>query len=94
VKARAGLNGVFSNATYVLRVNAISVNDVAFDGGRYVVPSQPSASWRFFKIEVPPDAAGWDVRLTNVVSGVPRMVVRRDFLPNTLTTTPWSAPDN
>lgn len=92
VKARAGLNGVFSNATYVLRVNVQSVEDVAFDGGRYDVRNQTALTWRFFRIQVPPDAAGWDVRLTNVTTGQPRMVVRRDYLANALATAPWNAP--
>ena len=92
VKARAGNNGIFSNATYVLRVNVESVVDLPFDAGKLTVNNQPSSSWRFFRVEVPPDAVGWDVRLTNVVSGIPRLVVRRDFLANALSTGPWTQP--
>jgi large repetitive protein len=92
VKARMAPNGIWSNATYVLRVNVISIEDVPFDGGSYVVRNQPHATWRFFRVEVPPDAVGWDVRLTNVISGAVRMVVRRGVLPNQLTTGPWSQP--
>lgn len=92
VKARAGLNGIYSNATYVLRVNVESIDDLNFDRGTRAVVSQPSSTWRFFKVEVPPAADGWDLRLTNVTSGTPRLVVRRDFLPNALTTAPWSQP--
>jgi hypothetical protein len=92
VKARMAPNGLWSNATYVLRVNVISIEDVPFDGGSYVVRNQPHATWRFFRVEVPPDAVGWDVRLTNVISGQVRMVVRRSVLPNTLATGPWSQP--
>lgn len=92
VKARMGLNGVWSNATYVLRVNVISVEDVPFDRGVHVVNNQTHATWRFFRIEVPPDALGWDIRLTNVLTPQARMVVRRDFLPHSFTTGPWTQP--
>jgi hypothetical protein len=35
---------------------------------------------------------GWDIRLANVISGLPKLVVARDVLPGTLTTAPWSSP--
>ena len=92
VKARMGPNGVWSNATYVLRVNVISIEDVPFDGGTYHVRNQPHATWRYFRVQVPPDAVGWDVRLTNVISGAVKMMVRKDYLPLTFTTGPWSQP--
>ena len=49
-------------------------------------------SWRSYAIDVPVDALGWDVRLTNVTSGNPKMVIRRDVPPTSLITTPGPLP--
>jgi len=37
----------------------------------------PLNTWRYFSVTVPPGAAGWDLRIFNVTSGDPRLVVRR-----------------
>jgi hypothetical protein len=60
---------------------------VAFDGGIASVTGQVSGNWRFFRIDVPSNAIGWDIRLADVTSGLPRLVVRRDYLPSSLTST-------
>jgi len=91
VKAR-GPSGAFANAGYTLVVRTISYTDVAFDGGCVVVTNHPANTWRYYQIEVPTNALGWDLRLANVISGAPKLVVRRDLLPNALTTTPWGTP--
>jgi hypothetical protein len=96
VKARASSANVYPNATYALGVRALSYTDVAFDGGTAVVTNQTQATWRYFKVEVPPEALGWDIRLANVISGLPKLVVCRDTLPATtlpLATKPWSTPE-
>lgn len=43
-------------------------------------------------MDVPPDVLGWDLRLTNVTSGRPRLVVRREALPISLSSIGMSAP--
>ncbi len=91
VKARG--SGVdYAAASYTLVVRATSYVDVAFDGGTSDVVNQPAATWRYFRVEVPGDAVGWDVRLANVSLGLPKLVVRRDLLPSSLSTTGWSTP--
>lgn len=53
------------------------------------VVSQAADTWKFFTITVPADAnlLGWDLRLVDVTGGTPKMVVRRDELPDVLSTT-------
>jgi large repetitive protein len=85
VKAR-GVSGNYTNAGYTLRVRALPLSDLNFDAGLYTVTNQPAGTWRYFKVEVPADALGWDLRLVNVAAGLPRLVVRRDDLPTSLTT--------
>ncbi len=94
VKARgtAGITGVYSNASYVLRLNASGTVPVEFDQGSGLVYNQAPNTWRYFKVVVPTNALGWDVRLTDVTSGLPRIAVRRETLPSSLTTTPWGSP--
>jgi hypothetical protein len=91
VKARQ-LGTLFTNASFVLSVRAVSVVPVAFDGGNSQVTNQNAGSWRFFEITVPPGALGWDIRLTNVTAGLPKLVVRRGALPASLTTGVWGTP--
>ena len=91
VKARA-VSGVYSNASYTVRIRAITFDNLAFDGGSLVVTNQDAGTWRYFRIDVPANAAGWDLRLKNVTAGLPRLVVRRDVLPGALTTSPWAVP--
>src|SRR6185436_13640237 len=63
-----------------------------FDGGTTTVTGQVTNTWRYFRIQVPTNALGWDIRLTNITQGQPRLVVRRDVLPASLLTFPWTAP--
>ena len=65
-------------------VQGLGTINVPFDGGSAGVAAQLAGSWRFFRIDVPAGALGWDVRLTNVTSGSPQLVVRRDQLPASL----------
>lgn len=82
----------FSNATYTLVIRATSYLPVTFDGGSAVVTNHPANTWRYYRVEVPANALGWDVRLANVTAGLPKLVVARDILPSALTTAPWSSP--
>lgn len=92
VKARGTTLTTFSNASYTLVVRATTDIPVAFDGGTVVVTNHAAGTWRYYRVEVPTNALGWDVRLTDVISGLPKMVVARDVLPAALTTTPWGSP--
>ena len=78
--------GVYSNATYRIRLHALGVVPLAFDGGTNCVINQSAGTWRYFVVNVPTNALGWDLRLTNVTSGDPRLVIRRDALPDALNT--------
>lgn len=64
---------------------------VDFNGGVASVANQAPTAWRYFQVTVPEGVLAWDLRLTNISSGLPQMVVRRDQLPNgTGTTNSWS----
>ncbi|HEY1787337.1 MAG TPA: hypothetical protein VGJ73_04245, partial [Verrucomicrobiae bacterium] len=63
------------NAGYTVRVHAIGPTAVPFDGGQVSVVNQAPNVWNYFTITVPPDALGWDLRLTNVTSGNPQMYI-------------------
>ncbi len=94
VKARSlGSSVFFSNATYTLRIAATDYVALDFDQGVSVVENQVPTTWRYFRVNIPANAAGWDLRLTDVKGGIPRMVVRRETLPDALTTTSgWNSP--
>src|SRR6185436_12427280 len=79
-----------------IRVHALGSSPFAFDGGSTNVVAQPADTWRYFSVTVPPGAAGWDLRVKNVTSGDPRLVVRRASAPANLSTVTssgsgWSA---
>jgi hypothetical protein len=97
VKANA-TGGFFSNATYTVRISAVTPAPVAFDGGSVSVTNHPSGTWRYYRVDVPADTnvLGWDIRLADVPSngGTPRLVIRREQLPSSLATTPWSNPQS
>ena len=85
VQARNYVSG-YSNAAYTVRIHALGLTPVPFDRGTAVVTGQPLNTWRFFTVTVPGSALGWDLRLTNVTSGNPQMVIARDLLPDALST--------
>ncbi len=78
--------GSYSDAAYTIRLHALGLIPVAFDGGASSISSQPLGTWQYFTVEVPANAWGWDLRLTNVTSGTPYLVVRRGALPDGLST--------
>lgn len=92
VKARGVSATAFSNATYTLVVRATTYALADFDGANLVVTNHPANTWRYYRVEVPTNALGWDVRVTDVLAGGPKLVVARDQLPTALTTTPWASP--
>lgn len=79
--------GVYSNATYTVRVRRLFAVPLTFDGGSFTMgPGHLAGTWRYYTITVPPGPLGWDVRLTNVTSGDPHLSVRRDVAPDSLNT--------
>ncbi len=86
VKAR-GVGTTFSNANYTLRLNSSKAQFVSFNEGSAVVTNQSANTWRHFRVVVPTNILGWDLRLINVSTGLPRMVVCREALPATLANT-------
>ncbi|MCX6872868.1 MAG: hypothetical protein NTW21_03525, partial [Verrucomicrobia bacterium] len=86
------VGSAWPDATADLVVVANAPVPLAFDGGTANVAGQVPAAWRYFSFTVPPGAVGWDVRVKNVTSGTPLLVVRRDQLPATTSTSGWSYP--
>jgi hypothetical protein len=84
-------NNTFTNTSYTLRLNASGTTTLAFDGGSSTVTNHTPLTWKYFRVTVP-QADGWDIRLQSVYGGQPRMVIRRESLPSTLQTSPWSSP--
>lgn len=78
-------NNPYLNASYTLRLNSIGSAPLNFNGGLAVETNHPSGTWRYYIVTVPTNALGWDVRLTNVISGIPKLIIRRDVLPNSTT---------
>jgi len=77
-----------SPATYDLSVVAQGDTVLPFNDGVLAVTDQEPGSWKYFRVDVPPEATGWDLRLENVVSGQPRMAIRRDELPESYSDNP------
>jgi hypothetical protein len=66
---------------FVLSCHPIEPPTVDFDGGTSTVTNLEPGSWSYVRVDVPANAAGWDVRVRNVVGGNPAIAVRRDQLP-------------
>lgn len=75
-----------TNATFKVRLQTSTATGLAFDGGAVSVTGQAADAWRFFSVTVPTNALGWDLRLTNVTSGDPRLVVARGRAPTSSST--------
>ena len=87
--------GGYPDATYTVRVVSGGAANLAFDGGTLSVTNQEPDTLRYFLVTVPPNAAGWSLRLINVPSdgGEPQMIVSRDVLPDGAAgNTPWLYP--
>ncbi|MBC8094913.1 MAG: LamG domain-containing protein [Akkermansiaceae bacterium] len=85
VKAHQFVSG-YSNATYTIRLHALGLIPVAFNGGTNRIVNQAAGTWQYFTINVPTNTFGWDLRLTNITSGDPQLVICRDGLPDSLYT--------
>ncbi|WP_322284137.1 hypothetical protein [Prosthecobacter sp.] len=94
VRAEDEFGGALPDASATLEVRAVPPTDVAFNGGTAVVTGHTPGTWKFFRVDVPNTAGimGWDLRLRSVTAGTPKLVVRRDTLPDALATDFGSAP--
>ncbi|MCC6621244.1 MAG: thrombospondin type 3 repeat-containing protein [Deltaproteobacteria bacterium] len=93
VSALSTSQGVQVAARYDLEVVARSESVLAFDGGSAAVVDQETQTWRYFRVDVPADALGWDLRLVNIQGGAPRMVIRKADLPAAWYVDPSCCPD-
>ncbi|MCU0771959.1 MAG: hypothetical protein MUE94_09375 [Verrucomicrobia bacterium] len=75
-----------SNAlgAFTLVLRELTASPVSFDGGSLARAEVPAGKWQFFRVDVPPNIVGWDARLTDITSGSPQLVIRRERLPNSL----------
>ncbi len=94
VTVRADAVGsAYPNTSADLVVVANAPVPLTFDGGTSNVVNQAPTAWRYFQVTVPAGVQGWDVRMTNLTGGIsPTLVVRRDQLPQSTNTSPWSYP--
>lgn len=76
----------FEDAIYTLRVRASGAPPIDFDGGSGTITDHEPGTWRYFRVDVPTNALGWDIRLSDVTAGHPQLIVRRDQLPETVGT--------
>jgi hypothetical protein len=71
----------YSDTSYAvdvhLRITGFTPMSYDSAGNNMSVTNQPAGWWRYFQVVVPSDTnlLGWDLRLTNVTSGYPQMVV-------------------
>jgi hypothetical protein len=83
------VRGVFTTNTalgaFTLVTRELTADPLSLNGGFATRVSVPAGKWQFFQVDIPTDILGWDVRLTNVTSGLPQIVVRREALPVSLT---------
>ncbi|MCX6925715.1 MAG: hypothetical protein NT154_21260, partial [Verrucomicrobia bacterium] len=93
------VSGLYPDASYKLRIYSLGYTNytfpLEFDGGRASFVGRLPGEWLFFTVDVPTNAIGWDLRLTDIISGSPRLVVCRSTWPYDLTSrlsngTAWS----
>ena len=88
--------GVFTTTNalgaFTLVTRELTADPLPFDGGFAARVAVPAGKWQFFRVDVPTNTLGWDVRLTNVTSGLPQLVIRREALPISLVNLVFSLP--
>lgn len=60
--------GTLSDARAVLRIKALFVTPLGFDGATIAATGHAPATVRYYSVVVPDDAVGWDIRLRDVSS--------------------------
>ncbi|MCW1926457.1 hypothetical protein OKA05_28155 [Luteolibacter arcticus] len=88
------VSSVYPDASADLVIMANAPVPLAFNGTE-TVTNHTATAWRYFQVTVPEGVMAWDIRLTNITSGNPQMVIRRDQLPSSVGTnaggsTPWN----
>src|SRR4029078_1524645 len=83
---QAGASSGYPDASFTVLLQASGSTPMTFVNRVVKVTNQPAGTWKYFYVTVPPKAAGWDLRITNVTSGDPHLVVRREQLPSSLST--------
>jgi hypothetical protein len=88
------VSSTFPDASATLVITANTPVPLAFNGSDSVT-NHPATAWRYFQVTVPDGIMAWDIRLTNITSGNPQMVIRRDQTPSSVGTnngasSPWS----
>jgi hypothetical protein len=80
--------GVYHSAqplnSFVLDRRAYTMAGVQTATNSPSVTNQPANQFAYYRLDIPAGIMGIDVRLTNIVSGDPRLVIRRDRLPDSL----------
>ncbi|MFN7140599.1 MAG: hypothetical protein ACK4UN_14770, partial [Limisphaerales bacterium] len=66
---------------FTLTTREIAAEILPGDGGKGVRNNVAGRQWQFFRVDVPADVDGWDIRLNAVKGGAPRLVVSRQALP-------------
>jgi hypothetical protein len=91
--------GIYSPAAvlgnFILAGSQLTGPPINFDGTGNLakVTNQPAGKYQYFTYTVPANTVGWDLRLTNVTSGSPYIMICRDELPpgNNGYWTPWES---
>ena len=73
--------GTQNDAAFTLRVKVVPPATLGFDGAIADISNQPQGTWRFFRIEVPANAVGWNLGVENLVGGGVSAYLRKDTLP-------------
>jgi len=84
VQASINNEGRVVDGASLIRIVQKPPQGVDFASGLADVLGQKPDSWRFFLVVVPEGADGWDIRMENVTTGDPQMVVSRDALPGSI----------
>ncbi|MCX6873863.1 MAG: PA14 domain-containing protein [Verrucomicrobia bacterium] len=77
---------------FTLDAHPIVPATVGFDGSNTAVAGLEPGRWKFQRIDVPAGVLGWDLRVKNIASGTPSMIVRRDLLPDSASGN-WGSPE-
>lgn len=62
----------YADASANLVIVANAPVPLAFDGGTSNITGQLPTAWRYFSVTVPAGVMGWDIRVKNITSSVPR----------------------
>jgi len=84
VQASHDGGGRVVDGSSLIRISQKPPQGIDFASGQASILGQKPDSWQFFQVVVPEGAVGWDIRMENVATGDPQMVVSRDALPGSI----------